>query len=600
LGMNYRGGGFNSEAEQKPLDPKVVWRLLKYAFPFKKAVILAFISMMIVSGVHMVQPIIEREAIDNYILKGRLNGFWVIAILYLISHLLSWFFGYWQQYYISLAGQEAIYSLRRDLFDSLQQQSMKFFDKRKTGELMSRVIHDINSLADLISSAFVTIINDIILVVGIVYIMFRMSPLLALLCVLTLPLLWYTTVGFRRKMLWAHRLVRAKTGEVNANLQESISGVKVTQSFLREDENFQQFSQTNREHMEANIKAIEISAVFQPIIEIVGALGIAIILGVGGYQVVKGIITVGTLMAFYRYINQFYSPIRALSQIYNQINAAVASAERIFDIIDTKPDVENTMFPTDFLGLKKEIVLDGVSFAYEDEYVLKEINLTIPKGYTVAFVGPTGAGKTSIINLICRFYDPSLGVVKADGIDLKDIDLAAWRKRIGIVLQDTYLFSATVKENIRYGNPEAGEEDVIKAAKAVGADDFIRRLPRGYDTLLTERGQNLSQGQRQLISFARALLIQPDILVLDEATSSVDVQTEVLIQKALKTLLQGRTAIIIAHRLSTIRHADMIVVLDDGRIVEQGTHEELLKHGSLYKELYDIQFNSFGLNSVTG
>lgn len=579
--------------EKRPLDPQMFKRLFRYVLPYKHLLIGATIMMFAGVGISLVQPLLLRHAIDENIHNGDMLGLTKTALLYLGTFLAAWVASYCQSVWMALSGQRSLADLRRDLFSHLQRLSLSFFTKRKAGEIMSRVVNDVDTLSELLSSGIITVISDLVTLVFIAAIMFEMHPTLALVTFSILPVMFVVTIGFRGRMLQAHRQVRGKVAEINANLQESISGVKVTQAFNREKRSIQRFEETNQENMEANVRALDLFAVFMPILELIGVVGIALALWYGGTQVMQGTLTVGTLAAFISYIQRFFGPVRNISQIYTQLQSAGAAVERVFGIMDVEPEIKDSPKPVAIDGFKDKIVYENVSFAYNpDEPVLKNINLTINKGETIALVGPTGAGKTTMINLLCRFYDPTSGRITVDGRDLREIEQASWRKLVSIVLQDTFLFSATIKENIRFGKPDATDEEIRWAAEQVAALPFINELEHGFDTMLTERGSNLSVGQRQLLSFARALIGQPEILILDEATSSVDLHTEGLIQQALEVLLRDRTAVIIAHRLSTIENADRIVVIQDGEIAEIGNHRELLEKGGLYYQLHQKQFGA--------
>ncbi len=590
--MGFHGHG-HSMLEDGPVayDSELVRRLMKYVVPHWRYILLASIMTLGVAGSNLAGPYLLKVAIDRYIATGNLWGLNGVAALYILTHLVNWVCSYGQTYYMSWVGQNTLYSLRRDLFSHLQRLGFKFYDSRPAGVIMSRVTNDVQAIQELISGGLVHMISDVIVLGGIVTIMLLMNTRLALVSFLVLPFLTYTAIVFRNRVRRAYRDVRVKIANVNATLQESISGVRVAQSFVREDLNAQRFDQTNLENLQANMRAASLFSVFMPLVDCIGAAGISLILWYGGRQVMAGTLTVGVVVAFISYLERFYRPLQDLGQIYNTMQSAMAACEKIFAIMDTEPEITDRPGAVDPGSLKGHVRFENVTFGYDpDRPVLHDINLEALPGERVALVGPTGAGKTSIINLLARFYDPQRGRIVVDGHDLRDLKVECLRKQIGIVLQDTFLFSGTVKDNIKYGKLDATDEEVIAAAKAVGAHEFIEKMPQGYDTPVGERGAMLSIGQRQLISFARALLRDPRILILDEATSSVDAYTEVLIQRALEKLLEGRTSFIIAHRLSTVRNADKILVIDQGRIVERGTHAELLARGGLYAQLYEMQF----------
>lgn len=568
-----------------PIDPKVLRRLLSYIYPFRGTAITALFLMALSSLATLAGPYIFKVAIDTAIAGGDLSRLNVLVLLFLLVHLVNWATSFGQQYLMAVVGHSAIYTLRRQLFNHLQKMPFRFFDKQPTGRVMSRVTNDTEALTEMISGGVAHIVGDSLLLTGIIIIMLRENTRLALLTFLTLPLLFFTATYFRNRVLRAYRAVREKIADVNTNLQESISGVRVTQSFTREDENASRFDRINQENYEANMHAISLFSIFLPFIEVIGALGTAIVLWYGGGQVVQALIPVGTLYLFLDYTARFYAPIRDLSQVYNSLQSALAAGEKIFDILDSEPE-EDQPEAYELPDVKGLLSFEDVRFAYEEgQDVLEGVSFTLPAGETLAVVGPTGAGKTTLINLLCRFYTATSGRIVLDGHDIAAVTISSLRRQVGLVLQDTFLFNGTIRENILYGRPEASDEEVEQAARAVHAHPFIVALPKGYDTVVHERGSLLSSGQRQLIAFARALLRDPAILILDEATASVDTRTEAQIQDALKTLLHGRTAIIIAHRLSTVEFADQIIVLEDGRITQQGTHRELACAPGLYREL---------------
>lgn len=586
-------GRFDAEAVDVKVDAKIIRRIGPYVRPFSRYLLAGMFFMLAVSVTGLVSPQLMRKAIDVYIKTEKdLSGLTRISLAYLLVYILNWLCTYWQTYFISWAGQNIIYSIRQDLFEHLQTLSFNFFDSIEVGRLMSRVTNDVNALSELVTSGILNVINDLFRLIGIIWIMLLMNWRLALLTFATLPFLVLLTTKFRNRMRMAYHEVRRKIATVNANLQESITGMKVVQSFTREERNMEEFDLTNLDNMEANMQAARLNSLFGPLVDLVGAVGVCMVLWYGGSLVRVGVLTAGTVYAFINYVNQFYMPIRDLSQVYNIWQSATVSVDRIFELLETQPEVKDAPDAYDLPPVEGRVVFEGVTFGYDPEQpVLHDIYISAEPGETIALVGPTGAGKSSTINLLSRFYDPQQGNITIDGHDLRAVTKKSLHNQLGIVLQDTFLFSGTIRDNICYGRPDATDEQVIAAAKAVGAHEFIMQLPDGYDTEVHERGSRLSIGQRQLVSFARTLICEPRILILDEATSSVDAYTEVVIQQALDRLLENRTAFVIAHRLSTIRDADKIVVIDDGRVVEEGTHEELLRRPQgLYRTLYEMQF----------
>ncbi len=613
--MGWHGGGWLDEEAARRVDPQLLRRLLAYLAPYRAHVILALLAMLLATAATVVGPYILARAIDHYVIPGHeawragdfgraermIAGATMVAGLYLGLQLLFWLATYGQVYLMSWAAQNAIFRLRQDLFAHIQRLSLRWFDGRPAGVVMSRVTNDIESMKELISSGMIQVIGDFFILAGIMGFMLAMNWKLALLAFITLPFCVILATTFRERVINAYRKVRQKIAEIAANLQESISGVRVTQSFVREDANLARFDRTNQENFAANMQAATLWAMFWPLVEVIGAFGTAIVIWWGGQWAMReylagvpwelAAVSPGVIVAFIQYIDRFFWPIRNMAMIYTEIQHATAACEKIFEIMDTEPEIKDAPGAVELGAIRGEVRFEAVTFGYEpDQPVLRQLSLVAEPGQRVALVGPTGAGKTSIINLLARFYDPQQGRILVDGVDVRTVTQHSLRRQMGIVLQDTFLFSGTVLDNIRYGRLEVGEEEVVGAARAVGAHEFIMRLPEGYRTEVQERGGKLSIGQRQLVSFARALLADPRILILDEATSSVDAYTEVLIQRALERLLEGRTSFVIAHRLSTVRSADKILVVDGGRVVEEGTHEALLAAGGVYARLYETQF----------
>lgn len=571
-------------------DRVLIKRLISYMIKYKLNFAVITSLLLVSAGLGLIGPYILAIAIDKYIATADLSSLYWISAIYVGVYVASWAVGCIQTYLRFWLGQKLVLDMRMDMFRNLQQLSMSFYDKRHVGRIMSRVTNDVETLNEFLTSGVEIAIGDIFILVGIVAVMFILNIRLALISLAVIPILLIGTIMLGGRVREAYRVTRRKISGVTANLAESISGMRVVQSFSREMANAQQFDRVNVENLQANIQAAKISALFFPLVDILGSLGTCLVLWFGGTGVIDGSISLGVLVAFMSYVTRFFMPIREISMLYNNVQSALAATERITEIVDAKPEVKEAEDAAQLPRIKGEIRFNHVSFGYEpNTYVLRDINLEIRENKRVALVGPTGAGKTSLANLAARFYDPQEGTVSVDGYDLRKVTLKSLRGQMGVVLQDPFLFTGSIKENIAYGKPDASEQEIIEAAKAVSAHEFIMSSEQGYDTNVGERGIRLSMGQRQLISVARALLADPRILILDEATSSVDPYTELLLQNALKKLLEKRTTLIIAHRLSTVRSADKIVVIDGGRIVDTGTHRELMSREGLYKKLYEMQ-----------
>ncbi len=575
----------------KAYDSALMKRLLGFVKPYKKYVFLAIALNLIVAGLGPLRPYLTKIAIDDSIANKDYHGLLVISLLLIGSLLLQAFIQFFLTYYTQLMGQKIIYDLRIKLFSHVQKLALKFFDKTPIGRIVTRVTNDVESLNELFSSGIVMVFSDIFIILWIFVFMFFMSWDLSLVTLSVLPILFYATFLFRKKVRESYRDVRFHLARLNSYMQEHITGNSTVQIFSKEKRELEKFASINNDHKIANVNSIFYYAIFYPIVEILSSGAIALIIWYGGGEVVQKSMSIGVLFAFIQYTEMFFRPIRDLSEKYNIMQTAMASSERIFKLLDNDTTIDNREILKDFSNSKGEIEFKDVCFAYkEDEYVLKNISFRINPGETVAIVGATGAGKTSIINILTRFYDIQKGAILVDGIDIRDLDKEELRKTISVVLQDVFLFSGDIKSNINLYNNDISLEKVIESAKTVGAHKFISALPEGYNTEVKEKGATLSVGQKQLISFARALAYNPQILVLDEATSSVDTETEIIIQNAIKKLLVGRTSIVIAHRLSTIQNADKIIVMHKGEIREVGNHQELITQKGIYYKLYQLQY----------
>ncbi|PIQ09302.1 MAG: antibiotic ABC transporter ATP-binding protein [Ignavibacteriales bacterium CG18_big_fil_WC_8_21_14_2_50_31_20] len=575
----------------KAYDSKLMKRLLGFVKPYKKYVVIAIIMNVVVAALGPLRPYLIKIAIDDYIVNSNYNGLVAISAILFVVLMFQAIVQYFLTYYTQLMGQNIIYDLRIKLFAHVQKLSLKYFDKTPIGRIVTRVTNDVESLNELFSSGIVTIFSDVFIIIWILIFMFFMSWNLTLVSLSVLPILFYATFLFRKKVRESYRDVRFQLARLNSYMQEHITGMSIIQLFSRENREKEVFSDINDAHKTANIDSIFYYAVFFPIVEILSSGAVALIIWYGGGNVIQGTMTIGVLFAFIQYTEMFFRPIRDLSEKYNVMQTAMASSERIFKLLDNSKIIQNPNSPKPLVNFKGNVDFKNVWFAYNnEEYVLKDISFSVNAGETVAIVGATGAGKSSIINLLNRFYDINKGQILVDGIDLRELSKEDLRNQISIVLQDVFLFSGTIASNINLGDESITKEQIIEAAKIVGADSFISKLPSQYNEEVKEKGATLSVGQKQLVSFARALVFNPRILILDEATSSVDTETENLIQKAIQKLLVGRTSIVIAHRLSTIQNSDKIIVLHKGEIKEVGTHQQLLSKKGIYYKLYQLQY----------
>jgi ABC-type multidrug transport system fused ATPase/permease subunit len=579
--------------EQAQNTGETLQRLLVYLRPHLAPLSLAGLMVLLNALAQLAAPYLTGLAVDRFIADGDLQGLHRIMLILLGAYVAGWLTRAAQFMITINVGQEILYAMRDQIFEHFQSLSLRFFDEREAGDLMSRLTNDTDVINRTLNAGLAQFVGNFVLLVGILVALLVLNWKLALISMTVLPLMFLSTFYFSKRARDAARRSREQLGRVSAELEENISGVRVVQAFGREEETYQEFESVNAASRDANVESETVTAAFRPTLDIFSNLGIALVLGAGGMMALNDVLTIGTIVAFLGYVRRFFQPVRTIGLLYTQIQTAIAAAERIFGLLDETSDIEDRPDAETLISTEGHIVFDAVTFGYEeDEPVLCDVSFEAQPGEMVAIVGPTGAGKTTMVNLLMRFYDVNDGRILIDGQDIRDLQVDSLRRQTGMVLQDTYLFADTVMDNIRYGRLDASDEEVMAAAQIAGADAFIRRLPEGYETELNERGASLSQGQRQLLSIARAVLADPRILILDEATSSVDTRTEQVIQRALDELMHGRTSIVIAHRLSTIRDADQVLVLHQGRIIERGTHETLLDAGRFYHQLYTSQFDT--------
>jgi ATP-binding cassette, subfamily B, multidrug efflux pump len=596
----------DEEVLGKAYDARLMRRLLRYLWHYRLQVAIALGSIVCASVLQLAQPYLMKIAIDQHIATGDLEGLDLIAAVFLAILLASFALEYIQTWVLQMTGQHIMFDMRMEIYGHLQRLDLQFYDRNPVGRLMTRVTTDVDVLNDLFTAGVVSIFGDIFTLLGIMIVLVTMDWRLALLAFSVLPLIVLVTQWFRRNVRESYRTVRLWIARINAFLQEHITGMATVQLFRRERRSFSQFDGINRKHRDANVESIFYYAVFYPAIEIIGAVAAALLIWFGGVWTLQGTLTLGSLVAFILYSQRFFRPISDMSEKFNVLQAAMASSERIFKLLDTEVRIQSPSAVRDPRSVAHpavwrsaasgqraaaSIAFDHVWFAYNDDnFVLRDVSFDVKPGERVGIVGATGSGKTTLINLLLRFYDVSRGRILIGGVDIREMRLEELRRLFSLVLQDVHLFSGTIANNIRLGNPGISDDDVRRAAATVHANQFIERLPLGYDSPVAERGATLSVGQKQLLSFARALAFDPAVLVLDEATSSVDTETEILIRDALHLLMEGRTTIAIAHRLSTIQDMDKILVLHKGELREAGSHQELLARRGIYYKLYQLQY----------